>query len=50
MTDRRHIFHETPETLEAWCIERSWPAYRAKQVLEWVIPGVAARAFVCRFP
>lgn len=36
MTDRRHIFHETPETLEAWCIERSWPAYRAKQVLEWV--------------
>ncbi|MCA9293085.1 MAG: 23S rRNA (adenine(2503)-C(2))-methyltransferase RlmN [Phycisphaerales bacterium] len=36
MTPTRHIFHETPGTLEAWCVERSWPKYRAKQVLEWL--------------
>ncbi len=36
MNERRHIFHETPETLGAWCVERHWPAFKAKQILEWV--------------
>jgi len=31
-----HIFQHTPETLEAWCVERGWPKFRARQVLEWV--------------
>ena len=31
-----HIFGETHDTLEAWCAEHGWPAYRAKQILEWV--------------
>src|SRR5262245_58550267 len=31
-----HIFQFTPETLEAWCVERRMPKYRAVQVLEWV--------------
>lgn len=31
-----HIFEQTPETLAAWCAERGWPSYRAKQILDWV--------------
>ena len=31
-----HIFEHTPETLGAWCAQRSMPAFRAKQILEWV--------------
>jgi 23S rRNA (adenine2503-C2)-methyltransferase len=31
-----HIFQFTPETLKAWCAERSMPAFRAGQILEWV--------------
>ncbi len=33
---RDHIFQHTPETLGAWCAERSWPTFRAKQIFEWV--------------
>ena len=39
---RDHIFEHTPESLRAWCAERAWPAFRAKQILEWVYAkGVA---------
>ncbi len=31
-----HIFSHTPESLARWCDERSMPAFRAKQILEWV--------------
>ncbi|GJM18002.1 MAG: putative dual-specificity RNA methyltransferase RlmN [Phycisphaeraceae bacterium] len=31
-----HIFEFTPETLADWCLERSMPKFRAKQILEWV--------------
>lgn len=31
-----HIFEHTPETLGAWCDERRLPAFRAKQILDWV--------------
>ncbi|MBX3316784.1 MAG: 23S rRNA (adenine(2503)-C(2))-methyltransferase RlmN [Phycisphaeraceae bacterium] len=31
-----HIFGHTPETLGAWCDERRLPAFRAKQILDWV--------------
>ncbi|TVQ60588.1 MAG: 23S rRNA (adenine(2503)-C(2))-methyltransferase RlmN [Phycisphaerales bacterium] len=31
-----HIFQHTPETLSAWCAEHGMPAFRAKQILEWV--------------
>lgn len=31
-----HIFDFTPETLAAWCEERRMPAFRGKQLLEWV--------------
>lgn len=31
-----HIFDFTPETLAAWCTDRGMPAFRAKQILEWV--------------
>ncbi len=31
-----HIFEFTPETLRAFCAERGMPAFRAKQILEWV--------------
>ena len=38
----QHIFQHTPETLAAWCAERGMPAFRAKQILEWVYEkGVA---------
>ncbi len=37
-----HIFQMTPETLRDWCQERGMPAFRAKQILEWVyLKGVA---------
>ncbi len=37
-----HIFEQTPETLSAWCAERGWPKFRAKQVFDWVYAkGVA---------
>lgn len=37
-----HIFEFTPETLAEWCQERRMPAFRAKQILEWVYQhGVA---------
>ncbi len=31
-----HLFDMTPETLRAFCAERSMPTYRAEQILEWV--------------
>ncbi len=31
-----HFFQFTPDTLKTWCAERSMPAYRADQILEWV--------------
>jgi len=31
-----HIFEHNPDTLTAWCAERSMPAFRATQILEWV--------------
>jgi 23S rRNA (adenine2503-C2)-methyltransferase len=31
-----HIFQHTPESLQAWCGEHQMPAFRAKQILEWV--------------
>jgi 23S rRNA (adenine2503-C2)-methyltransferase len=38
----QHIFHHTPESLAAWCREHGMPAFRAKQILEWVYEkGVA---------
>lgn len=37
-----HIFQHTPETLTQWCAQRRMPAFRAKQILEWVYgKGVA---------
>lgn len=43
----RHIFEATPETLEAWCRERGWPAFRARQILEWVyVKGVVDSALM----
>ena len=37
-----HIFAHTPDTLAAWCDQRGMPAYRARQILEWVYAhGVA---------
>ena len=31
-----HIFEFTPESLAAWCADRGMPAFRAKQILDWV--------------
>lgn len=31
-----HVFDFTPGSLADWCTERGWPAFRAKQILEWV--------------
>ncbi len=31
-----HIFEHTPESLSQWCERVNMPAFRAKQVLEWV--------------
>jgi 23S rRNA (adenine2503-C2)-methyltransferase len=36
ITGPAHIFDLTPEGLTAWCAERGMPAFRAKQILEWV--------------
>ncbi|MEM9559648.1 MAG: 23S rRNA (adenine(2503)-C(2))-methyltransferase RlmN [Planctomycetota bacterium] len=37
-----HIFQHTPESLSEWCVERGMPAFRAKQILEWIYAkGVA---------
>lgn len=37
-----HIFEFTPESLAAWCGQRGMPAFRARQILEWVYArGVA---------
>lgn len=35
-TSRRHFFDETPDTLAAWMAEADEPAFRARQVFEWV--------------
>jgi 23S rRNA (adenine2503-C2)-methyltransferase len=32
----RHVFQHTPESLAAWCVEHRMPAFRAKQIFEWV--------------
>ena len=32
----RHIFEQTPESLADYCKQQGWPAFRAKQILEWV--------------
>ncbi|MEO1007434.1 MAG: 23S rRNA (adenine(2503)-C(2))-methyltransferase RlmN [Planctomycetota bacterium] len=31
-----HVFDFTPESLSEWCRQRGMPAFRAKQILEWV--------------
>jgi len=31
-----HLFEFTPDTLRAWCAQRSMPPFRAAQILEWV--------------
>ena len=31
-----HIFEQTPESLAEYCAQHNWPAFRAKQILEWV--------------
>jgi 23S rRNA (adenine2503-C2)-methyltransferase len=31
-----HIFQQTPESLSQWCEKHQMPAFRAKQILEWV--------------
>jgi 23S rRNA (adenine2503-C2)-methyltransferase len=31
-----HIFEHTPQSLAAWCERHTMPAFRAKQILEWV--------------
>lgn len=31
-----HIFQHTKDSLEAWCVERHLPKFRAGQILEWV--------------
>lgn len=31
-----HIFQHTKDSLEAWCVERQLPKFRAGQILEWV--------------
>ncbi|MEC9373206.1 MAG: 23S rRNA (adenine(2503)-C(2))-methyltransferase RlmN [Planctomycetota bacterium] len=31
-----HIFEHTPDSLRAWCEQQGMPAFRAKQILEWV--------------
>ena len=31
-----HIFEQTPETLGQWCESQGMPAYRGKQIIEWV--------------
>jgi 23S rRNA (adenine2503-C2)-methyltransferase len=31
-----HIFSHTPESLTQWCADHNMPAFRAKQILEWV--------------
>lgn len=33
---KHHFFEFTPDTLAAWCAERSMPAFRSKQLIEWV--------------
>ncbi len=38
----RHIFEQTPDSLAEYCAERGWPAFRAKQILEWVYAKRAA--------
>lgn len=38
-----HIFEHTPDSLGEWCAQRRMPAFRSKQILEWVYQqGVAA--------
>ncbi len=37
-----HVFEFTPESLGAWCAQRGMPAFRGKQVLEWVYDKGAA--------
>ncbi|MEM7755313.1 MAG: 23S rRNA (adenine(2503)-C(2))-methyltransferase RlmN [Planctomycetota bacterium] len=46
-----HIFAMTPETLAAWFSDRGRPAFRARQVLEWVYKkGVATPAKMTNLP
>ncbi|MCW5765242.1 MAG: 23S rRNA (adenine(2503)-C(2))-methyltransferase RlmN [Phycisphaeraceae bacterium] len=33
---RHHIFEFTPDTLKAWCDQRGFAPFRARQILEWV--------------
>lgn len=35
-SDSQHIFSHTPETLQEWAKSHGMPAFRAKQILEWV--------------
>ncbi|GMV25438.1 MAG: hypothetical protein AMXMBFR58_14690 [Phycisphaerae bacterium] len=32
----KHIFEQTPDSMEAWCESKRWPRFRAGQILEWV--------------
>ncbi|HYD02085.1 MAG TPA: 23S rRNA (adenine(2503)-C(2))-methyltransferase RlmN, partial [Phycisphaerales bacterium] len=36
MSSLPHFFDFTPETLSAWCESQRMPAFRAKQIMEWV--------------
>ncbi len=36
MSDTTHFFDLTPDTLTRWCADRAMPAFRAKQILQWV--------------
>ena len=36
MPQRQHIFSLTPSSLAQWCKDNNQPAFRAKQILEWV--------------
>jgi 23S rRNA (adenine2503-C2)-methyltransferase len=36
VTQLPHFFDFTPETLGAWCESQRMPAFRAKQIMEWV--------------
>lgn len=42
-----HFFHHTPDSLTDWCERHDMPAFRAKQLMEWVyVKGVADPALM----
>ncbi|MCA9277436.1 MAG: hypothetical protein KDA29_15625, partial [Phycisphaerales bacterium] len=36
-----HIFDQNPDSLAQYCEQQGWPAFRAKQILEWVYTKLA---------